>query len=320
VGAILRDAQSWAERECAARREALRFVRAGTWLCGPGGRLPGGDVLRLLQTVPGVGETTALCWLSEVGDPARFRVSDQVAAFAGCDPSLKVSAGKVTEYVKRKGNVRLHRALLFAASSVLRDPASRLADWGRSIAGRHRKGGYKKAVGAVARRLAVALWHVQRLGQPFDIDLYHFGRNPRVKDAPAGAIGLKPAQAAALPKGLHTAQDVCNAYFGGQLGGVRGVGEATLRAIAEWARRNRIIAPKPPHHAKDNRQGGSRPLPDGRGRRKEAQRGEKRRGGREVPREPVREDRDRGAPGRQVGRQPRPRRHARGRGQRHAAG
>ena len=320
VGALVKDARSWADRERAARAEALAFVRSQAWICGPGGRLPGARVLHLLHTVPGVGDVTAVNWLSEVGDPGRFRTSEQVAAFAGCDPSLKVSAGKVTEYVKRKGNVRLHRALLFAASSVLRDTDSRLSQWGQSIAGRHRKGGYKKAVGAVARRVAVALWHVHRLGEPFDLSLYHFGRNPRVKDAPASAIGLKPGQAACLPKGLHTAQDVCNAYFGGQLGGVRGVGEGTMRAIHEWAKRNRLIEPTNDNHDKERRKDRAGLVPARRGGGQEAKGGQDGGGGRKVPREPVRKDQNWSGPGRQVGRQPGARRYARGRGRGDAGG
>jgi transposase len=305
VGALVKDAHSWAERERAARRDAVAFAQKEAWLCGPGGRLPGSRVLDLLQTVPGVGDITAMTWLSEVGDPGRFKTSDQVAAFAGCDPSLKVSAGKVTEYVKRKGNVRLHRALLFAASGVMRDASCRLSQWGQSIAGRHRKGGYKKAVGAIARRLAVALWHVHRLAQPFDLTLYHFGRNPRVKDAPASAIGLKPAQAACLPKGLHTAQDVCNAYFGGQLGGVRGVGEGTMRAIHEWAKRNRLIEPTEDNHVKDRHKDRAGPVPARRGGSQEAKGGQDGGGGSKVPRQPVRKNQHGGRPGRSVGRQPR---------------
>ena len=97
-----------------------------------------------------------------------------------------MSAGKVTDFVKRKGNLRLHKALLYAASSEMRNPDSRLARWGCSIAGRHRKGGYRKATGALARRLACGLWHVQRLAQPFDAAKYRFGDEP----VPQGTPGV----------------------------------------------------------------------------------------------------------------------------------
>ena len=56
--------------------------------------------------------------LAEVCDPNRFVNSKQVAAFCGCDPSLKVSAGNVTSQVRRKGNARLHDALIGAAGNV----------------------------------------------------------------------------------------------------------------------------------------------------------------------------------------------------------
>jgi hypothetical protein len=131
-------------------------------------------------------------------------------------------------------------------------------------------------------------------------------RKTDVLDAPASAIGLKGAQAACLPKGLHTAQDVCNADFGGQLGGVRGVGESTMRAIHEWAKRNRLIEPKEVHHAKERRKNRAGPLSARRGDGPEAPGGEDRRGGRKVPHPPVREDQRGSDAGGQVCRQPAP--------------
>ena len=70
------------------------------------------------------------------------------------------------------GNIRLHQALLYAAAGILRQPSEPLGQWGRSIAGRHKKGGHRKACGAIARRLACALWHVHRKGELFSYDQY----------------------------------------------------------------------------------------------------------------------------------------------------
>jgi len=48
-------------------------------------------------------------------------------------------------------------ALLYAASGILRKPNDKMGQWGKSIAGRHKKGGYRKACGALARRIACGL-------------------------------------------------------------------------------------------------------------------------------------------------------------------
>ena len=115
------------------------YVKARDWPISTG-TMPGTELLGILRTVPGVGELAALHWLAEITDPRRFQNAKQVAAFAGCDPSLKVSAGKVTSYVRRQGNLRLHQALLYAASGLLRRRDDPLGQWGRSIAGRNKKG------------------------------------------------------------------------------------------------------------------------------------------------------------------------------------
>ena len=65
--------------------------------------LPGKEMLQLLQSVPGVGPVTAAVWLAEVVTPRRFPSPKALTAYIGCDPSLKVSAGKVTERGKGGG-------------------------------------------------------------------------------------------------------------------------------------------------------------------------------------------------------------------------
>ena len=60
------------------------------------GTLPGDEMIRILATAPQVGELTAVIWLARVVTPRRFRNAKALAAYCGLDPSLKISAGKVT--------------------------------------------------------------------------------------------------------------------------------------------------------------------------------------------------------------------------------
>jgi transposase len=311
IGGLMDDLEMFTRRAKDAQKACEAFVTANTWPTASG-ELPGAVLLELLQTVPGVGEVTAMAWLAEVLDPRRFECAEQVAAFAGCDPSLKVSAGKVTEYVRRKGNVRLHRALLFAASTVMREPDSRLAAWGRSIAGRHRKGGYKRAVSAMARRVAAGLWHIHRLGKPFDLAQYHFGKPPRVVDAPVEAIGLTAGQSRSLPPGLKTCAQVAEAFWKGELGQVRGLGAGAMKKISDWIASNRaapaaprqyLLKPKT-YERKDRR----RPCPEGRGGGTQTK-GSQTRGKDEVLHHPVREGAGEDLPGGPVVGLPRAARH-----------
>jgi transposase len=102
--------------------------------------LPGAELLKLLETIPGVGPITASGWLAEVGSIHRFPDVKAATAWAGFDPSLKVSAGKVTAPIRRKGHKGLHALIGEAAGRVLRLNHP-LGVWGKSIAAKHKKGG-----------------------------------------------------------------------------------------------------------------------------------------------------------------------------------
>jgi transposase len=300
ISELLRDLAEARRREADARSAATSFVRERRWAAG-GATIDGAKLLRLLETVPGVGATTSLTWLSEVVDPARFKSADQVAAFCGCDPSLKVSAGKVTEHVRRKGNTRLHKALLYAASALMRRPEVAIGALGLSIAGRHKKGGHRKAAAAIARRLSAALWHVHRLAKPYDDNLYAFAQEPAFADGPLAAIGLTRAQVACLPPSLRTAGQVSRAYAKGLLAGCPGIGDAALKKISVWAQahriRNKSNQPEDKKHDEADRR---RLVPEGHGGSPQAQGDKEPRWRAQVVRKRLRKDARQDDPGRQV--------------------
>jgi transposase len=132
-----------------------------------GGAKTGKEMLTLLDTIPGVGDITAMTWLLEVGEIRRFVGCKAAVAWAGFDPSLKVSAGKVTAHVRRKGNRLIHYLVCEGAGSVLRRNSHWLGAWGLRLARKHRKGGWQKAVGAVGRRMVQGLYWVTYRGEPW---------------------------------------------------------------------------------------------------------------------------------------------------------
>jgi transposase len=221
---------------------AENFVKSRDWPTEKG-TIPGTNLLTLLQTVPGVGTSTAMTWLAEVLDPRRFQHSKQVAAFCGCDPSLKVSAGKVTAHTRRRGNDRVHQALLYASSGVLRSADSHLGQWGRSIAGRHKTGGHRKACSAVARRIGAALWHVHRKGEPFTYDKYNFARKLLVPKHPVAKLFPKRVADIFHQRGIKTTRQLADAWLAGTLGSIPGIGDTTLAAVAEWIKANEQHSP-----------------------------------------------------------------------------
>jgi transposase len=115
------------------------------------------DVCRRLMTIPGVGPVVALTYRVTVDVPARFRNSKAVGAVFGLTPAKYQSGqNERTGSISRCGDEMMRMMLYEAAQSMLVRSAkwSWLKAWAMKIA-RHR--GMKKAIVALARRLAVIM-------------------------------------------------------------------------------------------------------------------------------------------------------------------
>jgi transposase len=125
------------------------------------------DVCRRLMTVPGVGPVVALTYRATIDAPARFRNSKAVGAVLGLTPS-KYQSGEInrTGAISRCGDGMMRVMLYEAAHSMLThtNTWSWLKAWAMKIA-RHR--GMKKAIVALARRLAVIMHRIWVDGTEF---------------------------------------------------------------------------------------------------------------------------------------------------------
>jgi transposase len=126
----------------------------------------GKEGVKLLETIPGVGEVTAIWLLAEVGDYRRFPTANACAAWSGCDLSLRISAGQVTSYTRRKGHSHIHWLLVQAAPAALRG-TEELARGGQARVKRGGKGAKQRAVGAVAWRIIGAAWCMLCRAEPW---------------------------------------------------------------------------------------------------------------------------------------------------------
>jgi transposase len=116
------------------------------------------DVCRRLMTVPGVGPVVALTYRATVDVPARFRNSKAVGAASGLRPSQSGEINR-TGAISKCGDEMMRLMLYEAAQIMLVRTAkwSWLKAWAMKIA-RHR--GMKKAIVALARRLAVIMHRI----------------------------------------------------------------------------------------------------------------------------------------------------------------
>src|SRR4029453_13422578 len=125
------------------------------------------EVCRGLMTVPGVGPVVALTYRATVDMPARFKNSKAVGAVFGLTPS-KYQSGEInrTGAISHCGDKMMRVMLYEAAQSMLTRTIkwSWLKAWAMKSA-RHR--GIKKAIVALARRLAVIMHRIWVDGTEF---------------------------------------------------------------------------------------------------------------------------------------------------------
>jgi transposase len=120
------------------------------------------DVLRRLDTIPGVNRTSALVLLAEFGtDMAQFPTAAHLASWAGLCPGNAESAGKRFSGRTRKGDRYVRRILVQSAWAASRENDCFLAALFSRTAQRR---GRKKAAVAVAHRILTIAWHI--LAQP----------------------------------------------------------------------------------------------------------------------------------------------------------
>ena len=121
----------------------------------------------LLDSIPGVGETTAAALLAEVPDILQYKSARQVAAFAGLMPRKRQSGSSIRGRVRlsKIGNARLRKALYFPAVTAIRCSPF----FQRWAEGLRQRGKSKMAViGAAMRKLLHLAYGVLKTGRPFD--------------------------------------------------------------------------------------------------------------------------------------------------------
>jgi transposase len=124
--------------------------------------------VKLLQTVDGVGPITALAFKAEIDNVKRFENSKDVGAYLGLTPR-QYSSGEISRQgcISKQGSKQVRCLLVEAATSLLTrcKTWSKLKAWGLKLA---KKKGKKKAIIAVARKLAVILHRMLVTGKPFE--------------------------------------------------------------------------------------------------------------------------------------------------------
>jgi transposase len=122
----------------------------------------------LLKQVTGVGTLTALTFVLTIGDATRFERSRDVGCFVGLRPKRDQSGERDPRLgISKRGDSRLRRTLVHCAHYILGPfgPDCDLRRWGLKLA---EGGNKKKAIIAVARKLAVLLHRLWATGEAYE--------------------------------------------------------------------------------------------------------------------------------------------------------
>jgi transposase len=124
-----------------------------------------------LRQVRGVGPITSLSYVLVLGDAARFRNSREVGCYIGLKPRRDQSGDRDPELRITKAGDRMLRCLLVGSAQYILGPFGEDSDlrrWGLKLVARGGKNAKKKAVVAVARKLAVLLHHLWKTGEDYE--------------------------------------------------------------------------------------------------------------------------------------------------------
>lgn len=130
-------------------------------------------VVARLRQVPGVGALTALTFVLLVEDSKRFARSRDVGAYFGLVPGLDESSDSSPQLGITKTGDEFGRRLLVSAAQYILGPFGPECDlrrYGEAIAMRGGKNAKKRAVVAVARKLAVLLHRLWVSGAAYEPD------------------------------------------------------------------------------------------------------------------------------------------------------
>lgn len=128
------------------------------------------EALRLAE-IHGVGELTALAFVLAIDDPSRFTSSRLAGAYFGLVPRKDQSCGTDKQLgIAKTGDAMVRRLLVQCSHFILSDKGedSALRRWGLAMTVRGGKNAKRRAVVAVARKLAVLLHALWVSGQAYE--------------------------------------------------------------------------------------------------------------------------------------------------------
>jgi transposase len=124
-----------------------------------------------LTQVSGVGTLTAMAFVLTIEEPHRFRRSRDVGCYLGLRPKQQDSGERSPQLrITKAGDSYLRKILVSSAHYIIGPfgPDTDLRRWGLKLCERGGKNAKKRAVVAVARKLAVLLHRLWVTGEVYE--------------------------------------------------------------------------------------------------------------------------------------------------------
>jgi transposase len=124
-------------------------------------------VCKRLQTMPGVGPVTSVCFATAIDEVDRFDSASKLTSYLGLTPGENTTGFKTKRTgMTKSGSSRTRWVLVQAAWTMVRTrPYDPLVSWFQAVAARR---GKKIAIVALARKMARVLYAMWRDEQPYD--------------------------------------------------------------------------------------------------------------------------------------------------------
>jgi transposase len=120
--------------------------------------------VKVLRTLPGVGEFTALVMLAEIGDISRFGSARKLASQSGLTPTVRGSDLTVRHgHISKQGSAWLRWVMNQAAQTARRSP-----EFAATYSAIAKRRGKKIATIAISRKLLTRAWHLLAEAQATD--------------------------------------------------------------------------------------------------------------------------------------------------------
>ena len=126
---------------------------------------------KLLEQIGGVGPITSLSFVLAIGDPGRFEDPRDVGAYLGLVPRRDQSGQSDRQLpISKTGNREMRRLLVQCAQYILGHfgPDCDLRRYGLNLAAKGGRSAKRKAVVAVAPKLAVLMLMLWKTGDPYE--------------------------------------------------------------------------------------------------------------------------------------------------------